>query len=37
MGPATLTSLREFMRNDSDLDLLRGEPRYAEMLKRLGD
>jgi len=36
MGPDTMTSLREFMLNDSDLDPLRGEPRYAEMLKRLG-
>ena len=37
MGPTTMTSLREFMLNDSDLDPLRGEPRYAEMLKRLGN
>ncbi len=37
MSPATLTSLRQFMLHDSDLDGLRGEPRYIEILKRLGD
>jgi adenylate cyclase len=37
MGPWTLKSLREFMLHDSDLDVLRGHPRYLEMIKRLGD
>ncbi|MFN4141469.1 adenylate/guanylate cyclase domain-containing protein [Aestuariivirga sp.] len=37
MGPATLRSLREFMLHDSDLDVLRDHPRYAGILKKLGD
>lgn len=35
IGPATLKSLKEFMLHDSDLDVLRGHPRYAALLKRL--
>lgn len=37
MGPTTLRSLQEFMLHDSDLDVLRDHPRFAEILKRLGD
>lgn len=37
MGPSTLRSLQEFMLHDSDLDVLRDHPRFAEILKKLGD
>ena len=37
MGPAPLKSLREYLLHDSDLDVLRQEPRFTAMLKRIGD
>ena len=37
MGPTTLRSLQEFIMHDSDLDVLRDHPRFAEILKKLGD
>ena len=37
MGPSTLRSLQEFIMHDSDLDVLRDHPRFAEILKTLGD
>ena len=36
MGPSTLRSLQEFMLHDSDLDVLRDHPRFADILKKLG-
>ena len=35
IGPTSLKSLKEFMLNDSDLDVLRDHPRYLALLKRL--
>jgi len=35
LGPSSLKSLKQFMLNDSDLDVLRGHPRYVALLKRL--
>ena len=35
LGPSSLKSLKEFMLNDSDLDVLRDCPRYIALLKRL--
>lgn len=35
LGPSSLKSLKEFMLNDSDLDVLRDHPRYIELLKKL--
>ncbi|MCX7349612.1 MAG: adenylate/guanylate cyclase domain-containing protein, partial [Alphaproteobacteria bacterium] len=37
MGPSTLRSLQEFMLHDSDLDVLRDNPRFQDILKTLGD
>lgn len=37
MGPNTLKSLREFMLHDSDLETLHDNPRWNDILKRLGD
>ena len=37
MGPSTLRSLQEYIMHDSDLDVLRGHPRFAAIVKRLGD
>ncbi len=37
ISSSTLPSLREFMLHDSDLDGLRQHPRYASILKRLGE
>jgi len=37
IGPESLKSLKEFMLNDSDLDVLRGHPRYLALLQRLPD
>ena len=37
MGPSTLRSLQEFIMHDSDLDVLRDHPRFADILKKLGD
>lgn len=37
MGEAPLRSLIEYMQSDSDLDVLRGEPRYQAMVERLMD
>ena len=34
---ATNTPLREYMLHDSDLDALRDDPRYMQLLNRLGD
>lgn len=36
MGPSTLRSLQEYMLHDSDLDVLRDHPRFADILKKLG-
>ncbi|WP_373503342.1 tetratricopeptide repeat protein, partial [Aestuariivirga sp.] len=35
MKPNAITSLREFMLHDSDLDILRDHPRYLDIVKRL--
>ena len=35
IGPQSLKSLKEFMLNDSDLNVLRGHPRYLALLSRL--
>jgi adenylate cyclase len=35
MGPKSLRSLKEFMLNDSDLDVLRDHPRYIALIKKL--
>ena len=35
LGPTSLRSLKEFMLNDADLDVLRDHPRYRELLARL--
>lgn len=35
VGPQSLKSLKEFMLNDSDLDVLRQHPRYLALLSRL--
>jgi adenylate cyclase len=35
LGPNSLKSLKEFMLNDSDLDVLRDHPRYAGLISRL--
>lgn len=35
LGPSSLRSLKEFMLNDADLDVLRDHPRYRELLARL--
>jgi hypothetical protein len=37
LGPRSVTSLKEYMLNDSDLDVLRDHPRYAAILKSLSE